>query len=416
MNVTLLCSLATIACATAAVAQAPLPPRSVEDLLPESTYAVMRFGGLDACQQAARQWPLTEMVQTFLSDVPAEVREEHLERQLDRIANRLRRGLQRANVRPADVRSLVGQPMALAIGRLSIEGMGPSVALLIEEGDHGDALRRCAAAALLQLDRMGVGQQQSDCDIGGTSWQRVDIEDGPPIFFGSVAGNFVISNSRGYLRELTAVANRQQPALMSDDHLAGLQQRLPAPALASWMINTRSLMSVLAPHMPYEAGDYSEALGIGQLDVIYGATTATGNAGCDFLHIGIGGSESGLMKALVAKPVDLSFARICSPNTVLFGAGSFDPSTALDAADRFLELLPAGAGDELRRELRRGLRDAGSSAMEVEGCLRAFGDQIAMAVSLGEGCGTQARAVASHRGKGRQRGDRVDAVPRSDGR
>lgn len=383
-------AVTALAATPLAVAQAPLPPRrSIEDLLPASSYAALRFGGLSACRSATDQLSMAAMIGPFVARLPAELRAEQLERWLDRAADALRDGLQHAGVRPADLRAVAGQPMALGVGRLTVEGMGPSVALLIEVGEHEGALHRVFDAAVQQLSQMAAPVDVSATEIAGVAVRVVRGANGPPLYAGTVGDAFVLTNSRGYLQDLAAVAAGRQPGLAAATRLGALRRELPAPALAAWLLQTHSACASLAPHLPYEAGDYADALGLGQVDVVYGALTAGQGDGTDLLHVGVGGSEHGLAKALVAAPVDLSFAGACSPNTVLFAAGSLDVPAVLDAFRRFEQLLPAGAKDELQRDLGRSvgreLRRLGTNAEEVEGLLRAFGHQVGVAIGLEKG-------------------------------
>lgn len=372
------------------VAQAPQPPqRSAEDLLPASSYAALRFGGLAACRAATEQLSMTAMVAPFVARLPAELRAEHLERWLDRAADGLRDGLQRAGVRPTDLRAIAGQPMALGVGRLTIEGMGPSVALLIEQGEHREALWRVFETAVQRLSNLPVAVDVSATEVAGCAVRAVRIANGPPLYAGTVGDAFVVTNSRGYLQELVAVAAGRQPGLAAATRLGALRRQLPAPPLASWLVHTGAVFESFAPHLPYEAGDFADVLGLGRVDLVYGALAAAHGDGTDFLHVGVGGSERGLAKALVAAPVDLSFADACSPNTVLLAAGSLDVPAVLDAFARFAQLLPPAVRDELERDLgrsvARGLRRAGTSPAEVDRLLRAFGHQVGVAIGLEKG-------------------------------
>lgn len=65
-------------------------------------------------------------------------------------AQQVQQRLQHAGVRPADLRAMLARPMALAMGRLTIEGMGPSVALVIDQGNDGEAVQR-VWVALVQM-------------------------------------------------------------------------------------------------------------------------------------------------------------------------------------------------------------------------------------------------------------------------
>ncbi len=381
----LLRSITVAAMTTLVTAQsAQIHPKTVDDLLPASTYAAMRFGGLDACRQATGQLPMTQIVKSMLAVVPAEMREEFLDGRLDMAAEQVRNALQQHGVKPSDVRALLGQPMTGAVGRLSIEGMGPSLCLVIEEGNQRQSINRCVAAAMNVIKRFVGDTKVERIEIAGTPFYHVSIE-GTPIFAGSVAGFYCVSNSRGYLREVIQVAAGKQPGLVASTAVAGLRQQLPAPPLAAYTINVSSVMDMLTPHLPYEAADFSDALGLGRLDLIYAAVTASQSGGTDMLHVGIGGSEKGLAKSLVSAPADLSFAKACSNNTVVFGSGSFDIPAVIDAFQRFVKLLPAVAQREIKREMGREFRRSGTSPEEINGLVRAFGNQVGFAFSLEKG-------------------------------
>lgn len=367
----------------------PTVTPSTEALLPASTYAAIRFGGLAACREATSAWPMAAVVQTFLQQVPGEVRAEHLDKEFDQAAVQVQKALQRAGLNPADVKQVLGQPMTLAFGRLSIEGMGPSVALLIETGDKKPAINRVVQCASHHLARLADGGETGQVDIGGQPFHVLNLNEGPPLFAGQVGKWYVASNSRGFVRELLDVASGKAQSLGKSSRVVQLQGQLPAPALVSLFVHAERMFSGIAPHLPYEAEEWSQALGLGHVDAVYAATTANAQGGADVLHFGVGGSERGLMKALVAAPVDLSFAKSCSANTVVFGSGSFDVPAVVDAFHRFAALLPAAARDEMLQELGRELagelRGIGSSPRELDRLLRAFGTQIDMALALEKG-------------------------------
>ncbi len=74
---------------------------------------------------------------------------------------------------------------------------------------------------------------------------------------------------------------------------------------------------------------------------------------------------------------------------MLFGARSLDLPAVIDAAHRFVALLPGPARQEFQREvgreLARELRQAGTTPAEVDRIVRAFGDQVGFALSLEKG-------------------------------
>lgn len=380
---------------SALLAQAPARvPLAVEDILPAQTYAAVRFGGLAACRDASGELPLAPLVASFLQRLPPDVRAAHLDRGLDHASLMLQNRVQRLGLSPADLRAVVSRPMVLALGRLSIEGMGPSVALVIDEGDSRDAIGRCATALSALLLPTGAhpgsaAPAVAPTDVNGVAVRILHVPQGPPIFMGSIAGHFVVTNSRGYLGEMVDVVRSGAPCLAAQSRLADLRARLTQPALASVFVNTASLVSIFDAHLPYETAAFGKALGIGALDSLYAATTAGPQGGIDVLHIGVRGDEKGLLKALVAQPADLGLAEFCSPNTVVFAAGSLDAPAVVDAFGQFLALLPASVREQIRgpllTNLGRNLRQMGTTPRAIDALLRAFGTQVSVALGLEKG-------------------------------
>lgn len=353
-------------------------PRSVEDVLPPSTYAAACSAGLAAHVDAANGSSLAPIVRHLLQQLPPELRERFVERELTRMADEVQADLQRDGWRPADLRALLARPMALAVGRLTIEGMGPSVALVVDEGEAGPALRRVRDLVLRQLP--GRDRQQEDVRIGEHTAQVSRAPEQPPLFTTSIGGYFVATNSRPYLKELAEVI-AGAPAWTKTSRLGELRAELGERPLLSAFVDARQLTSWLQPMLPYEAGAYADVLGLGAIDAIYAATTTDR----DVLHFGLGGSARGLCKAAWAQPVDPSFLQSCSPNTVLLAAGSLDLGALFPAMRQLIDLLPPPAGEELQRELVDGFRRAGTTPRHVENVLAALGTQVALALSLEKG-------------------------------
>ena len=386
----LLRTITVSALATLVTAQAlPRQPRNALDALPASTYAAARFGGLDACRAAAEALPMAPLVETFFGELPAELRAQLMEDGLGQAADELRRELQQVGLEPADLRCVLGQPVTVAVGRLSLQSMGPSLCLMIEGGQRREEINRTVAAVDRLLATLGVELEVTPAEVGGHELYCVQAADSWTLYVGWIHDRYVVSNSLGYVAEVARVGGGAQPGLAAATGVNALRHRLPAPPLMSVALNAATMMDAFAPHLPYEAADLSDALGLGRLDLLYGAVTAGERGGADLLHLGVGGSERGLAKALVAAPADLSFAELCSDNTLVFGAGSFDLPGVIDAFGRFVALLPDAAQREVRRELgaefSRELRRMGTSPAEVDGTLRAFGDQVGFALSLEQG-------------------------------
>lgn len=375
------------------LAQATPPPLPFEALLPVETYAVVRFGGLEAAKEAARAMPMARLLEDFVGGLPADTRKARIEDGLATAAAEVRREIQNLGLRPGDVHALLSRPMALACGRLTLDGMGPSVALLVDVGPHREAIERCLS--VLQQMLPFAGPQP---EFGGPEWQGASIrqlsggEDMPTVYAaqaGPRGGHLIVTNSRGYLRDILAVAALRAPSLASSPVPTQVATMLPAQALAGLFLNTRSLVRMFEPHLPYEAQDYADALGLGALDGLYLGSTATATGGCDAAYLALSGSRAGLFKAMVGQPVDLGLAALCSSSTVAFGASSLDLPATIDAMARLLDLLPAGSGRSLRRQLLGGLADQlepmGMTPAELDQLVRSFGNQIGFALSLEKG-------------------------------
>lgn len=383
MNTPLLSSSFAL-CASVLIAQAPMPRcRTVEDVLPTSTYAVVQFGGVAACRAAADELPMASLVARLADAVPAEVRAQHVEAGLARAAEHVRRALTRAGVTSGDLHALLGRPMALAMGRASIEGMGPSVALVVDVGDAAAAIGRCANALAALVARDEV---PATVDLGGVTLRHLASTGGAPLFFGEIDGWFVATNSRGYARDLAGVVRGGQPSLAATGRPAHVVPAGNEAPLASLFVNTAPFAAMFDAHLPYEAVDLADAAGIGRLDGVYAATSITPTGAEDVLHIGLRGSEKGAAKVLLAGPVDLGFAELCSANTVAFAAGSVDVLACADAVRRCVALLPAPVRGPLHEALLANLRGGlGVAPKHAAAALQAFGAHVAIAVALEKG-------------------------------
>ena len=156
--------------------------------------------------------------------------------------------------------------------------------------------------------------------------------------------------------------------------------------MISAYLNTESVLSVLDPFLPYEATEIGDAIGINGLNGIYLGISGTATGSAEVLHLGLTGSERGILRAPIAGPVSLEAARYCSKDTVVFGAAALDPTAFLDACERLFQLLPRAVRqevhEELTRELGRELSQAGMSLEHLEGLLRSFGPSLSFALNV----------------------------------
>jgi hypothetical protein len=379
---TLVAAAAASCCSLAGLAQTAAA-RPALSLLPPSAYAALQFGGLGAGAPAARAWPAAAMLVEALDRMPVEMRAEGLDRGLDEAADGLLDGLAHLGLRTADLRALLDCRMTLAVGRLTTVGMGPSLALLVEFGQHEAAVDRVLAALLAQFERRG-GLEGNAVAFGSVAAREFETGEGVPLLLAKVAGNLVLTNSKGLLGEMVEVAAGRTAAL----DVGGYTQ-LPAAPLLGAFVHTGRLFGMLEPVLPYEAAGLADALGFGKVEHLYAAFGADAAGGFDQVRVAVAGAATGLLKAASRTPADLSFADLCSENTVVFAAQSLDLPALLDAGRRLLEFLPNRARQaveqQIARDLRRDLREIGMSPAELESLLRAFGDQIAWSIGLEAG-------------------------------
>lgn len=387
---TLAITVGSLAMAGQDLLAAARPQAPVEDLLPASSYACVRFGGLEAAAHAADHMPAAALA-VVLQRLPQELRQQFLEGHLDHAAEQVRQHCQQLGLEPATLRTVLGRPMAIGIGRLTIEGMGPSVALLVDCRQGRDEVH-ALAKKVLQLARAHVPDiAVDDVDIAGFRLHQLRRQngDGPVLFAGDIGDFYVLSNSRGYLGEIGAVMASQQPCLAQASMLGEARHRLLQPALASLFLNTGPVLSMFEPQLPYEAAGLGKALGISNLEGLYAGAGAGADGGVETVDLGLAGDPHGLLKAAFSGSVDFEPAKWCGGDAVAFATGSFDVPAVVDAFRHLLEALPQPLGQHARaqvlRDLGRELRQHGLDGEQLEGLLRAFGHRVALAVNLQKG-------------------------------
>jgi hypothetical protein len=226
----------------AALAPAPvsLAQRAVEDLLPASSYGCIRFGGLAECRKAVDQMPMAELVRGMVQKLPAETYEENIGSGLEFAANQVQRRLQGLGMRPAAVRAVLQRPMVLGIGRLTVRGHGPSVALVLDVGPAKADLDELLAAAEARFE---AGREHA----AGLEVRTVQLPGGPKLYAGMVGGHFVLTNSTPYLGEIAQVAGGKARGFGEASTLGSVRRHLPQPALASGYMHVRPFAAALEP-------------------------------------------------------------------------------------------------------------------------------------------------------------------------
>ncbi|GAB4161095.1 MAG: hypothetical protein Fur0037_27830 [Planctomycetota bacterium] len=367
------------------LASASLMAQAPEDMLPASSYGYLSFAGTGAAARAAREMPARDLVRSVLDALPEDVRQGVVEARLEQAADVVERGLRELGVGPATLRSLLQRPMAIGVGRLTLGGMGLSVALLIDCKEHGDDVEAMAGALFDLAKRRVRDLAAEDVEFAGARLCAIK-RTGEPMFdllAGRIGDYWVLTNSRGYLREIADVMSGAKHGITRVPSVS--ESRGRSPALASCFLNTGPSLSVLEPHLPYEAAAVGEALGLSGLDGVYAELSASSSGGRQLLHFGLAGNPEGLLKTAFRGPLTFEAAKWCSPKAACFATASMDLAAIEPAFEAFSEALPLWMRSRLNAAWRgagRGLRRSGIDRAELERLFGALGPRVSLAVDL----------------------------------
>jgi hypothetical protein len=371
-----------------AVAQSTAVQRNLADVLPASTYACASFAGTDACAGAARNLDVAKLIAAFLHEVPAETVEEHITRELDRAADQVRTRLARIGLSPATLRAVLRRPMALGIGRLTLRGFGPSVALVIDETGARAELDQLATSLQQAATRFARGFHAGSRQVGGSTVQTIENDLGFAVLFAHEHGLFVITNSEGYLREIGAVAAGTQPSLARESVLGAQRKQLAGRELAGLFLNTQRVLSTFDAHLPYEAAEIGDALGVHTIAGYYYGCGVDGGTTSEVSDLAMTGPSTGLLKAAFSNGgVDLGAAALCSKDAVAFATLHLHLPAVLHALHQVIDLLPpalaARVQQGMHQEFAGGFHHLGVTPEQVHELLGALGGSVSFGLNIG---------------------------------
>lgn len=384
-------SLLSFAVLAAGLSAQHAPQLPVEDLLPASSYASIRFAGLANAAHAADHLAAADLVRDLLKNLPVGMVEGQIDAHLDAAAAQLGEHLRQVDISPSALRALLSRPMALGVGRLTIDGMGPSVALLVDCREGREEVHAMAKAVQRLLRQHAPGLKIDKVDVAGAPLYHVAFAapETPQFYAGDLGDCYVLSNSVGYLGEIAAVMAGKQPSLAQSSMLGGARGRLGAPALLSLFVNTGPVLAMVGPHLPYEMAALGDALGVSNLDGLFAGAAVGHGGGAEVLQLGLSGNPHGALKAAFSGAANFDAAKWCGGDAVAFATGSLDVPAAIAAFHKLFDALPLRAGEQakrdLGRDLSRGLRQLGMTPAELEQLLAAFGRHVSLAVDLASG-------------------------------
>lgn len=367
--------------AFAAAQQGPAPA----DCLPASTWAMASFAGFDRCGEAVGGHRAAKLLKSFYDGLPQDVREQRVVAMLEQAAAQLREGVQQTPLRVAALRGFARRPMALGIGRPTVMGWAPSLALVVDEGNSGqdlDALLAQLASARPEPTRIQKGT------VAGLACSVVEGDGMPTLYAVRETGTFVFTNSEGYLREILAVKRGEKPSISSATHLGAQRARLHESPLVEVFVNASTMGPMVAPFLPYETADIGRAVGVESIGGAYLAAGPSGEGTVETLDLQMPGAKNGLFKAALSGQVDFEAARYFDKETVAFAALRVDANALPDAFDRMLAQLPREVARDMRRDVTRdflhSFRGAGISDAEVAEFFGSMHGSITAGFSLGD--------------------------------
>jgi len=360
-------SLALLAMASTVPAQDPA------SVFPSSTYAVVRFSGLQELQESASSQALLRLVHNLSERMDPEARQEILGQGMEEMAREISGFLREMRLSPQDAKAVLDGPIAVAIGRPVIfdDEMVPSVAVAIGGGQRGEQARRIMTTFEQRMTDRDV-LSASDAEGMGVPARIIRHRDiSGEVVHGMIGSVGVLTNSPGLFAECV-------------EQSSSGTQATSAGSLASVFINTKVLepmFPLVQSFLPYGFEDLFPMLGVEGLDGIRMESRVDGEGCLDSFEIGMKGSKDGLFKTLMADPADLGAARYCGEDTVLFSAMSLDCMGLVASIERIMSALPKQVRDEAHREMEREMRrELGMSPQQLHGLVSAFGKNVSFAV------------------------------------
>jgi hypothetical protein len=335
-------AVATLALFAAAAAAQPDPARAI----PAGSFMTLRFAGLGECREGLAQSGVWRLGAAMLERVDAGQRERLVGRQLRGAGDRLRAGLARAGIAPADLHAVLQSPLAVGVGRPTFWGgmPVPSLAAAVAVQGHEPAARRLLAGLQEFLVREGPQIEAATALVGDATLHVLrSRRHSGEIAWAFADGLLLLGNSPRYLGECLAAARAAASA--------GERQ----PPLLAAELNVAPLCNAIAPFLPYEADAIARAVGVASLQGVRAATgiDASG-AAVDVVEIAFEAPADGVLRAALGRPLSERALRWCPEEALGVVALSFDGDGLIEAGRRLLDVLPREVRAELDRELAGG--------------------------------------------------------------
>ena len=312
---------------------APTVPLSAAHLLPEETYFLATFSGVDRLLTKAESLDLVRLfkdpeVQAFLADtlemLPQLVGGEgSIPLPLDEIWALCR----------GEVTLACSNTLPVFMG-----GAPPSVALFVEMGEGKEAfakrfdslLERIVWAKSFQLsekEHRGVGLRSLVPPQAG----------GAAIHFAAIESFFVVSFDCAFIEGMIDRFVDRTPGLAGHGAFRRCQVRGGgADSDLFVFVNVVGFKELFQPFYPYDLDEWISVLGLEQMEALSLSSLVAGGGSRDILFVDCAGEKKGLLKALSPQPLSERVLLQAPPDTLFLLAATLDASMVLDQVDTFL--------------------------------------------------------------------------------
>ncbi|MAE76423.1 MAG: hypothetical protein CMJ85_06120 [Planctomycetes bacterium] len=330
---------------------------SIDAIFPDSSYAVLRFGGLDRCRKTAQQMPLFRLVRQKLAQGEFDLA-SLANHELRHFKRDFGRAVRDAGLKPDDLRTLLGGEMALGVGRPTLAFFGaPSLLLAIETKGREEKV----VAVLDRLERnmsqgMGSGitwtsERFDGVEILKVAASRLGIG-GMSAAYAHTGGYLLLGTGTAYLKDCLRTMKQPGRSIRRSTTYTKGVELLRGQPLLSMFLNCKPLGQMAGPVLPYEAQDLGRALGIEQIEGLYWGAANDRGAGHDLMLAGMPGNAAGLLKSAFSQPTSCRAAKLCPRDTAAFASIRCDARATIKAAGNLLQHLPPGAGQAINQAIQ----------------------------------------------------------------
>ena len=373
----------------------PAQEPELERNLPATTFACLRFAGLESCRQAAQELGLLRLGTRILDQVgTGQLAQLAFRSTPEQAVAKIHEPMRRLGLEPKVVRAALAGPIVIGVGRPTVfrDGILPSVALLADARQRGDSLRTvCARLEAMVVEQSRGSAVREQLEIEGAKFTSLgDPRMGIKVLWGQHGDLFFVSNSASYVKDCIATARAKGPSFADRQVRKQGHAQLRAKELFSLACDLEPLAQaaglVLPMVTPYEFDEVARAVGVGMPSGFYFAGGVDGRNASEVGHLAMACAKDGLLRATVGAPTSARAATYCPADALVFASVRVDTKALVAGVKRIVAALPAPMQQELNREvgreLGRELRQLGLTLADVEQLAQLVGPEVSLAVTM----------------------------------